>query len=306
MANLGGQNRIWSYDSPQSNRRFIRSKHTIYTCFISSKGSCPFGLPMNLTSLDLSSGALKLSVIPKLILMNNNKLHFVNLSSNAIQLLPKPFYCALNTRPAFSVLDLSNNKIECITSTFFTNCIWSSLNILKLNQNQPKYRSLGHCNGNGNDPLSFIKPLANVRNLDLSGNELDWEMNPKTFENQTNLEELLLSNMRMYNFTVEIGHMTKLRYLDISSNNIKCLSQNTSKELKSLKSNSIRVLQVNLQNNPLQCSCDCYSFLKWYKYTDIEFTEKNNLYCVSGKKRFNLSNINKVLMILDAACFPRT
>ena len=146
----------------------------------------------------------------------------------------------------------------------------------------------------------------NLTHLDLSVNIVHPKMDSKTFEKQTNFEELLLSNMRIYNFTVQIGHMTKLKYLDISSNNIKCLSQNTTEDLKNINSKSMGILEVNLQNNALQCSCDCYSFLKWYKYTDIEFTGKNNLYCVFGKKRFRFSNINKVLMILDASCFPRT
>ena len=238
--------------------------------------------------------------------MNNNTLRLVNLSFNAIQHLPRPFYCAHFVKPAINVLDLSNNKIECITSSFFSHCNWSSLNFLKLNQNQLKQTTWGDCSRNGTDPLSFIKSLLNLTKLDLSGNELNQEISPKTFENQHTLEELMLSNMRIHNFTFEIGHMAKLRYLDISSNNIKCLSQNTTKELKNLNVNSKGIVQINLQNNPLQCNCDCYSFLKWYQSTDIEFTGKKNLFCVSGRKIFNLSNISKILMILDASCYPKT
>ena len=305
-ANLSRQNHLLILiSSHQRHRRNIFTwKDKTELCCANPDSACSFGVPENLTLLDLSFSAFKLPTIQELVLMNNNTLHFLNLSSNAIQKLPKPFYCAQDIKPAITILDLSNNKIECITFSFFTHCNWSSLNILKLNQNQLSQRALGDCSGNVTDPLSFIKPLLNLTKLELSGNELNWEMNPKTFENQTNLEELLLSNMRIQNFTIKIGHMTKLRYLDISSNSIKCLSENTTKELKNLKLNSI--LEVNLQNNPLQCSCDCYSFLKWYKYTEIVFIGKNNLYCVSGKKKFRLSNISKVLMILDAACFPRT
>ena len=131
-------------------------------------------------------------------------------------------------------------------------------------------------------------------------------MNPEIFENQKNLEEPLLSENKMQNFRIEIGHMVKLRYLDISSNNIKCLSKNTKVELNNLISNSTRSLQINLHNNPFQCSCDCYSFLKWYKSTGIEFTGKNDLHCIFGIKRFKLSDISKILMILDAFCYPRT
>ena len=91
------------------------------------------------------------------------------------------------------------------------------MNILKLNQNQMKRTTWSDCNRNGTDPLSFIKPLENLTKLDLSGNELDWEMNPKTFEHQNNLEGLLLSENKMQKFTIEIGHMVNLKYLDISS-----------------------------------------------------------------------------------------
>ena len=304
--NLRGQNRIWSYQSYERYRRFVSSEYTpTRTCIISPHRTCPFELPRNLEYLDLSSWAFKLSTIPQLALMNNNTLQFVNLSFNAIQQLPKPFYCAGNSKPAFRILDLSNNKIKCINSSFFTFCNWSSLNILKLNNNQIKQRNFGDCSNNETEPLGFIKPLLNLTKLDLSGNELDWKMNPKTFENQTDLEELFLSNMRMHDFTVKIDHMAKLRYLDISTNNIKCLSENTTMELKNLKSNSTGTLQVNLQNNPLQCSCQCYSFLKWYKFTEITFAGKSSLYCTLGEKKYYLSNISKILMILDASCYPR-
>ena len=84
------------------------------------------------------------------------------------------------------------------------------------------------------------------------------------------------------------------------------LSQNSTIELRNLNSKSMGNIQVNLQNNPLQCSCDCYSFLKWYQSTGIKFTGKNDLYCAFGQKRFKLSNINKILVILDASCYPRS
>ena len=74
---------------------------------------------------------------------------------------------------------------------------------------------MGNCGENGPIPLSFIKRLLNLTRLDVSDNELDWEIHSKRLE--INIKELLLLHMRMYSFTVEIGHMTKLRYQDISS-----------------------------------------------------------------------------------------
>ena len=305
--NLSGQNHIWSYHPHQGYRRYtIIPDRPKLICLNSPHRACPFQLPKNLTHLDLSSSAFKLSTIPELVLMNNSTLSFINLSSNAVKQLPKPFYCAGNNKPNFNILDLSNNRIKCINSSFFTYCNWSSLNILKLNQNQLKQHNFGDCTRNGTEPFAFIKPLLNLTKLDLSGNELDWEMNPKTFGHQNTLEELFLSNMRIQNFTVKIGHMTKLRYLDISSNNIKCLSRNTTMELKNLNAKSTGTLQLNLQNNPVQCSCECYSFLKWFKSRRITFKGKNHLYCTLGKKRYKLSNISKILIILEASCYPKT
>ena len=146
--NLSGQNRIWSDDTHQRYRRYYTlTAEQPNICFIESHRACSFSVPENLTSLDLSS-SFPGPVIPELVLMNNNTLRLVNLSFNAIQHLPKPFYCAANTKPAISVLDLSNNKIECITSSFFTQCDWSSLNIFKLNQNKLTQTTVGDCNKN--------------------------------------------------------------------------------------------------------------------------------------------------------------
>ena len=181
------KNQIYSYQSPQRYRRSERTGYyemgaeQPFICFNEPNRSCPLKIPENLTSLDLSSSAFPSPVIPGLILFNNNTLRLVNLSFNAIQHLPKPFYCAYSSKSAVNVLDLSNNKIKCITSSFFSHCNWSSLNILNVNQNQLKQSNLGYCSGNGTEPLSFIKPLLNLTKLDLSGNEFDRELNPKNF-----------------------------------------------------------------------------------------------------------------------------
>ena len=118
--NLSGQNRIWSYHE-RYRRYYTMGAEQKKICFIEPHRACPFSIPENLTSLDLSS-SFPGPVIPELVLMNNNTLRLVNLSFNAIQHLPKPFFCAANTKPAINTLDLSNNKIECITSSFFTHC----------------------------------------------------------------------------------------------------------------------------------------------------------------------------------------
>ena len=316
--NLSHQNDIISY--PQNKHKVSRrhrrhinlSEPVKRLCSTNRQQACPFGLPRNLSHLDLSYSAFHLPRIPELALSNNNSLQFVSLASNAIQLLPKPFYCPYNTKPVFTILDLSNNEIGCINSSYFIHCDWSSLNILYLRQNQLKQNNGSECDTGNAYFLSFLKPLWNLTKLDLSGNMFENNLKFTTFATQRNLQELHLSNMRMSSFNIQISHMTKLQTLDISSNNLKCLSRDTMAELHNLSSSQSRlnngktILHVDIHNNPLQCSCECYSFLKWFQSTNVIFPNMETLSCILGGTKFSLSDINDILITLDNICFPQT
>ena len=105
--------------------------------------------------------------------------------------------------------------------------------------------------------------------------------------------------------------MQRLKYLDISFNNLPCLSKQAMMELSNLSSiqryrYNKTILRVNLDHNPLQCNCQCYPFLKWLKSAKISF-EQNNLSCTLDEVTYNLStNLNEVILILEGTCFPHT
>ena len=302
--NLSRQDHVLSYPHKElkSRKRFrrydITTQYIDRPCFTNLHFACPVQLPQNLTYLDLSYSAFQLSTIPEIAMTNNNTLHFVNLAHNAIQTLPKPFYCPYKTKPHFRFLDLSFNKIECINGSYFTHCNWSSLNALKLNQNRLGKTLMNDCDTNKTDFLMFIKPLWNLTKLDLSGNVLETDLKYRSFENQKHIEELYLSNMKMSNLTVQLNHMTKLRRLDLSFNSLQCLNKKIN--------GRVERLVVNLQSNPLQCHCQCYPFLKWLQSVDIIFTGKNNLSCTLGTISYNFSDMDKIFVVLDEICFPRT
>ena len=312
LLNLSRQDHVLSYPHKElkSRKRFRRYDRTTQLidrpCFTNLHFACPIQLPQNLTYLDLSYSAFQLSTIPEIAMTNNNTLHFVNLAHNAIQTLPKPFYCPYNTKPLFQFLDLSFNKKECINGSYFTHCNWSSLNVLKLNQNRLGKTLMNDCDTNKTDFLMFIKPLWNLTKLDLSGNVLETDLKYTSFENQKHIEELYLSNMKMSNLTVQLNHMTKLRRLDLSFTSLQCLNEKSMGELNVLSSKTKSTLEVNLQNNPLQCDCQCYPFLKWLQSADIAFTGKDNLSCTLGKISYNFSDMDKIFVVLDEICFPRT
>ena len=113
--------------------------------------------------------------------------------------------------------------------------------------------------------------------------------------------------MGISNFTVNVHHMDKLKYLDISGNNMRCLSKQAMKELTNLSSSQRTkfdktILHINLSRNPIQCNCQCYTFLKWLKSTDIMFTYKGNLCSIFGKN-YTLSSIRS---LIESECFPHT
>ena len=308
--NLGRQNQIIPR-SANRVRRELPHDYVYHMCIRSLNHTCPIGVPKNLTYLDLSYSGFQLPAIPQIAMMNNNSLQFVYLSSNSIRLLPKPFYCPFNNKPLFKLVDLSNNKIECINSSYFNHCDWSHLNILNLRRNRFRKVFDKECNQNMTYFLKFLKPLLNLTKLDLSGNMINNNLLFDSFEKQNLLEELYISKMGLENFTIKINHMKRLKYLDISFNNLQCLSKEALMEFCNLSSiqrkrENETFLVVNLNNNPLQCNCECYPFLKWLKATKISF-EQGNLTCTLDEVKYNLlTNLNEVTLILEVICFPHT
>ena len=150
--------------------------------------------------------------------------------------MPKPFYCPFSIRPSFKLVDLSNNKIECVNSSYFKHCDWSHLNILNLSGNRLRKVFDKECNQNMTYFLAFLRPLWNLTKLDLSGNMINNNLLLNSFEKQNLLEELYISKMGLKNLTTKISHMKRLKHLDISFNNLECLSKKTMVELSNLSS----------------------------------------------------------------------
>ena len=318
--NLSRQNRdmlfpIHPVKSSKRNRRDDGHEYPPvwiqHLCSRKFNRACMFPLPPNLTHLDLSYSGFQMAIIPKLVLSNNNSLNYVYLSSNSIRFLPEPFYCPLKVKPAIHFVDLSSNSIECINSSYFEYCDWAALNVLDLSGNKLQNAFENYCNTNLTYFLNFLKPLWNLTRLDLSGNMIKSNLSFNSFGTQHNLRELYLSKMEMKNFTVKLQHMDKLKLLDISYNNLGCLSKELMLELNNLSHAQKRIhnnsiLNINLSKNPLQCNCQCYPFLKWFKNMDFIFTNKDNTNCMISGKIYAFSDIDKIITKVEKMCFPQT
>ena len=232
--NLSHQNQLISA-RPKRVRRHHEHERIWIQHFCYRGMTCIGSFPKNLTHLDHSYSGFQLPAIPEIAMMNNNSLQFVYLSSNSIRRMPKPFYCPF-TKPSFRLVDLSNNNIECINSSYFSHCDWSCLNVLNLRGNRMREVYDNVCNHNMTYFLAFLRPLWNLTKLDLSGNIINNNLHLNSFEKQNLLEELYISQMGLKNLAAKISHMKRLKYLDVSFNNLQCLSREVMMKLSNLSS----------------------------------------------------------------------
>jgi hypothetical protein len=119
---------------------------------------------------------------------------------------------------------------------------------------------------------------------------------PKNFFlSQRHLVKLFAYGNVIEEFEIKIGHMTKLRYLDMHLNYIGSLSETTRCELESIaasienptRNNS---LKVNLNRNRIHCYCYNIDFLNWI----LEHSDKNNGLDIEISECIHQKNLSRV------------
>ena len=226
--------------SRQNQITALRSRRSVYITNLSCRSphtACAVRFPRNLTHLDLSYSGFQLPAIPPLSLMNNNSLQFVYLSSNSIRMMPEPFYCPSygKIKPVFEFVDLSNNIVECINSSYFNHCDWSSLNVFNLSGNRMRQVFEKTCNHNMTYFLAFLQPLWNLTKLDLSGNVINNNLLLDSFQKQNLLEELYIS---------------KILKVNLNSNPLQCNCQGF------LFLKWLKATKISFERNNLTCMLD--------------------------------------------------
>ena len=88
--------------------------------------------------------------------------------------------------------------------------------------------------------------------LDLSFNRIV-RLPERVLQNNINLQRFNLSFNSLSEFKANIGHMTKLKTLELSNNQLVELDLETRKSLDRLSLNSIH---IHLIENNLTCSCE--------------------------------------------------
>ena len=243
-------------------------------------------------------------------ILKNSTLKFLNASHTSIQTAERPIYCPWNIIPQLETIDVSNNNIECINSSYFnesvTGCNWT-LKVLNLNSNRLGEEN-NHCNYDRNNSLTFLKPLKNLQVLHLASNILS-KNNLNDLKNLVNLQLLSLSSNGLHEFNLNLDNMVELTRLNLEDNNLKCLSRSSTlqvNKLQKLKQNGTRI-KVDLSGNLLSCNCECFGFFQWMRKTDVILINSRNYHCEfeDGRKE-SLKKLSSIISELSSQCHGKT
>ena len=273
--------------------------------------ACPLFLPPKIKWIDVSHNGVRKLRTPELALIRNSTLRYFNISFCGMQTIQLPIYCLHSTIttvvPQVETIDISNNNLQCLNASVFdisiSHCDWSSLKYFYLRNNKLGQVAGNICNRDRNNTLGFLKPLTNLRILDLAGNILESEnQRLSDLKVLTRLEKLDLSSNGFHDFSLDLSNMTNLQKLDLSNNNIQCLSKSTIRQLNQIKKSN--PIQIDLSVNTLSCTCQCLHFYLWLPMSGIDFLSLGTYECTfqSGEK-MPLSQLAFIIAKLESQCY---
>ena len=224
-------------------------------------------------------GELNFTLDLKTIYLRQNNMPYVNLE----------FHIDLFKHMEF--IDLSENTLEFINPTFFGNL--TAINNVSLAKN--KLSKMAE-----NSPDEFDNLLAYLNNLetiDLSENGLS-SIPSNMFILNTQLTRIVLRKNALSGFA-RTEHILP-EYIDLSFNSIQIFDSGTMEWFNNVsKVRENGTFKVNLEGNPLQCSCYTINFVQWL--VDSDFIDKDQpLKCYKKGTFVNITS--KIIEELEQEC----
>ena len=258
--------------------------------------------------MDLSYFGYQLPQVPELAILTNNSLNYINAAYTGISALPFMIFCptSLNIVPQFKTFDFTGNSIRCINSSIFVNCSMEKLEYLHLGKNDLGWVGPSVCNNGPGENLAFIKPVYNLKILDLHENNLGGRIPEDVFLNITKLKNIDLSFNDIAKFNLTIDHLFDLEALNLSRNDLRCLEENTYTALEHIQKNKqdqSRV-RIDLSNNPLVCNCSCLPFYNWLARTEVEIVGMATYQCkFPDGSTMKLRRLSTIVAKLESQCY---
>ena len=252
-------------------------------------------------TFDFSYNELRIPEIPGIVFPNNTNIRHMYLSNNRIHKFAGPFKCVPNYKMKLELFDISENGCNEIPIDIFQYCDWSYMSELKLSGNNVGYILDRDSSG------AFLGRMIGLRLFSMERNMVK-KVNSDVFRYNPNLSHILLAENGIFNFDVKIGHLSKLRHLDLSGNLITFLPASVLEGLSSISQSSN--LTINLTGNPLQCSCSdgSLNFLKWLKTNSALLVNDTHACTLSNNTKITLRDgeIERLLKWLESTCESNT
>ena len=270
--------------------------------------ACPLNIPRQLQWVDMSYFGFQLPQVPELAILTNNSLNYINAAYTGVSALPFKIFCpeSMNIVPQFKTFDLTGNSIRCINSSIFVNCSMEKLEYLRLGKNALGSVGPNVCHNGPKGNLAFLKPLYNLKTLDLRENNLGGKIPEDVFLNTTKLRNIDLSGNDIGNFNLAIDHLFDLELLDLSRNDLRCLDEKTytaPEHIQRNKQDQSRV-RIDLSDNPLVCNCSCLPFYNWLARMEVEIVDMATYQCkFPDGSTMNLRRLNTIVAKLESQCY---
>ena len=249
-------------------------------------------LPPKLLTLTIESSAIPDQIPGLRIAFASKMLQELNLSGNNIQCVEQS---SLITDTVL-YLDLSGNDCKIITDLFFRDAI--ALRDLKLSNNY-----LGSFL-DSEESENIFENQKNIVRIDLSDNRIQ-SLTKNLFRYSSKMEIIHLHTNQMTHINLNFHHMKSLRLIDLSSNQIRFLSEENMKDIDLIKRSGN--LTIDLNKNSLRCDCSSLKFLRWMLSNQkmFRFYEEYSCTFLNGTKGSFL-DLNDIVRKLDLKCQSKT
>uniref|UniRef100_A0A2C9JPG1 TIR domain-containing protein n=1 Tax=Biomphalaria glabrata TaxID=6526 RepID=A0A2C9JPG1_BIOGL len=250
-----------------------------------------FKLPPKVTRINLSIYGLSY-ILKSLKVDPNNSLEVLNINNNYFPFLIGPI-AGLNQLKS---LNLSHCSVKNISDNFFMN--FSSLDQLFLGHN-----TLGDFLINSHYNITPFIYLKQLTRLDLSYNGLT-----KVYRNLLSglnaLQELHMEENIMWDFNITIDHMSNLRLIDLSHNQIKELPIHVREHIDNLTKDPKKEILIDLSFNPIRCECQYLYMILWMVSSRAFNPAFENYMCVypDGSYKIIDDAYEETLQYLNHAC----
>ena len=186
---------------------------------------------------------------------------------------------------ALETLHLEHNQMVSVSRKTFR-FLWS-LQTLDLSNN-----ILGRSKGMYDTFSTIFSGNANLANLDLSGNMIT-SLPRTTFASNTNLRQLVLADNMLEQISFNMSQLVDLEILDLKDNSIKSLNKASRDFLgelyeKQSPNHNRPFVQVLLDGNPFDCSCDSLDFVYWFAESPMFISTRHKYFCNSNDQQVTM------------------